>query len=236
MKNLSESILHELIESANVDVNNLTKEQLWKLRQEIVLGSLYTHDYDNSFGIDPSAVCNFFDSFIEDAQTDDYGKPNDRETKDYDNAEDLYDYYRSCENPFGEIDNINESSNKRKLKEDVDWSKELDRKVIEAKTEEPMNESSITSEDISTSLNNLIDKYDSLSAETQVDTKDFVYQRIFFYKGIENKNVEFIITVGKDSTIYVRILRGYSLFSPISDDFLSIMKDIKDIFSSYTLI
>ena len=130
---------------------------------------------------------------------------------------------------------LTESSNKRKLKEDVDWSKELDCKVIEAKTEEPMNESSLTSEDISTSLNNLIDKYDSLSAKTQVDTKDFVYQRIFVYKGIENKNVEFIITVGKDSTIYVRILRGYSLFSPISDDFLSIMKDIKDIFSSYTL-
>ena len=97
-------------ESANIDVNNLTKEQLWKLRQEIVLGSLYTHDYDNSFGIDPSAVCNFFDSFIEDAQVDDYGRPNNREIKEYDNAEDLYNYYRSCENPFGEIDNINEST------------------------------------------------------------------------------------------------------------------------------
>lgn len=98
-----------LSESTNIDVNNLTKEQLWKLRQEIVLGSLYTHDYDNSFGIDPSAVCNFFDSFIEDAQMDDYGRPNNRETKEYDNAEDLYNYYRSCENPFGEVENINES-------------------------------------------------------------------------------------------------------------------------------
>ena len=99
-----------LSESANIDVNNLTKEQLWKLRQEIVLGSLYTHDYDNSFGIDPSAVCNFFDSFIEDAQVDDYGRPNNREIKEYDNAEDLYNYYRSCENPFGEVENINEST------------------------------------------------------------------------------------------------------------------------------
>ena len=97
-----------LSESTNIDVNNLTKEQLWKLRQEIVLGSLYTHDYDNSFGIDPSAVSNFFDSFIEDAQMDDYGKPNNRKTEEYDNAEDLYNYYRSCENPFGEIDNMNE--------------------------------------------------------------------------------------------------------------------------------
>lgn len=86
-----------------VDPNNLTKEQLWKLRQEIVLGSLYTHDYDNSFGIDPSAVCNFFDSFIEDAQTDDYGNSNNRKVEDYDNAEELYNYYLSCENPFGEL-------------------------------------------------------------------------------------------------------------------------------------
>lgn len=99
-----------LSESTNIDVDNLTKEQLWKLRQEIVLGSLYTHDYDNSFGIDPSAVCNFFDSFIEDAQVDDYGRPNNREIKEYDNAEDLYNYYRSCENPFGEVENINEST------------------------------------------------------------------------------------------------------------------------------
>ena len=104
------SLLDNLTESANVDVNNLTKEQLWKLRQEIVLGSLYTHDYDNSFGIDPSAVCSFFDSFIEDSQVDDFGKPIDREVEEYDNAEDLYNYYRSCENPFGEIESINESS------------------------------------------------------------------------------------------------------------------------------
>ena len=121
-----------LSESANVDVNNLTKEQLWKLRQEVVLGSLYTHDYDNSFGIDPSAVCSFFDSFIEDSQVDDFGKPIDREVEEYDNAEDLYDYYCSCENPFGETESINESSNKRKAKKlnegsilDVDGSSDL---------------------------------------------------------------------------------------------------------------
>ena len=86
-----------------IDPNNLTKEQLWKLRQEIVLGSLYTDDYNNSFNIDPSAVCNFFDSFIEDAQSDDYGNPNNRKVEDYDNAEELYNYYLSCENPFGEL-------------------------------------------------------------------------------------------------------------------------------------
>lgn len=96
-------------ESASIDINNLTKEQLWKLRQEIVLGSLYANDYNNSFGIDPSAVRNFFDSFIEDSQVDDYGKPNNRKTEEYDNADDLYNFYTSCENPFGEVEDINES-------------------------------------------------------------------------------------------------------------------------------
>ena len=123
-------------ESANIDVNNLTKEQLWKLRQEIVLGSLYTSDYNNSFGIDPSAVYGFFDGFIEDAQMDDYGKPNDRETEEYDNAEDLYNYYRSCENPFGEINNMNESANyegytdKEIIKDVIDNFKKITGKEI----------------------------------------------------------------------------------------------------------
>ena len=123
-----------LSESTNIDVNNLTKEQLWKLRQEIVLGSLYTHDYDNSFGIDPSAVSNFFDSFIEDAQIDDYGKPNNRKTEEYDNAEDLYNYYRSCENPFGEVDNMNESTelNINDIDTDEPNSMETIRKYVSA--------------------------------------------------------------------------------------------------------
>ena len=93
-----------LKESQKLNPNNLTKEQLWKLREEIVLGSLYLDDYKNSFGIDPQAVCNFFDSFIEDAQQDDEGNYNNRETKDFDNAEELYNYYLSCENPFGDLE------------------------------------------------------------------------------------------------------------------------------------
>ena len=56
-----------LKESQKLNPNNLTKEQLWKLRKEIVLGSLYIDDYKNSFGINPENVCDFFNSFIEDA-------------------------------------------------------------------------------------------------------------------------------------------------------------------------
>lgn len=42
----------------------LTQEQLWKLRRQIVLGSLYYSDYINTFGIDRHLVCDFFDSFL----------------------------------------------------------------------------------------------------------------------------------------------------------------------------
>lgn len=95
----------ELKESEEIrDPNNLTKEQLWKLRQEIVLGSIYVSDYENSFGIEPIDVCNFFDSFLEEENSDEYGYPlkEERKMSEYDNAEDLYNYYSSCENPFGE--------------------------------------------------------------------------------------------------------------------------------------
>lgn len=43
---------------------DLTREDLAKLRDEIVLNSLFIHDYENSFGFDPNSVCMFFDSYI----------------------------------------------------------------------------------------------------------------------------------------------------------------------------
>ena len=104
-----------LKEDENIDPNNLTKDQLWELREEIVLGSLYINDYENSFGIDPRGVCNFFDSFIEDAQQDDEGNFNDRKTEEFDNADELYDYYMSCENPFGDL------TESEKLNETGEW-------------------------------------------------------------------------------------------------------------------
>lgn len=111
----------------NINPNELTKEQLWKLRKEISLGSIYIDDYKNSFGIEPQSVCNFFDSFIEDAQQDDDGNFNNRNIKEFDNAEELYNYYMSCENPFGESAELKENSIdkiKGKLKDIKDKEKE----------------------------------------------------------------------------------------------------------------
>ena len=42
----------------------MTKATLWELRQEIVLNSLYTADFNNSFGYTAHSVQNFFDGYM----------------------------------------------------------------------------------------------------------------------------------------------------------------------------
>ena len=46
-------------------LNELTKEELWQLRQEIVLNSHYLADYENSFEIDEQEVCEFFEGYYD---------------------------------------------------------------------------------------------------------------------------------------------------------------------------
>lgn len=86
----------------------LSKEQLWKLRRQIVLGSLYYSDYVNTFGIDPHLVCDFFDSFlsfVEEQMQVDIPNYVDRYFFNllpvYDNAERLLEWYACYEaNPL----------------------------------------------------------------------------------------------------------------------------------------
>lgn len=86
----------------------LTQEQLWKLRRQIVLGSLYYSDYINTFGIDRHLVCDFFDSFLSyvaELMQEDIPDYDDhhffQHLRDYDNTERLWDWY-CCyeENPL----------------------------------------------------------------------------------------------------------------------------------------
>lgn len=121
----------EKLKEAKINSNELTKEQLWKLRQEIVLGSLYINDYKNSFGIDPQAVRNFFDSFIEDAQQDDEGNYNNRKTEEFDNAEELYKYYMTCENPFGDLKELGTLREKEIVSDDDTAVVEAEEKIVE---------------------------------------------------------------------------------------------------------
>lgn len=78
----------------------MSEENLWKLRQEIKLGSLFIADYRNSFGVDPHKVCDFFEGFlefVEEKMREDYPSYDDKAfwelLPDYDTPEYLLDWY-----------------------------------------------------------------------------------------------------------------------------------------------
>lgn len=74
----------------------LTKDQLWSLRREIVLNSIYINDYRNSFGIDERVCCDYFEGYI------DYLSEFMREDPDYGRIEfsSLLDRYDTPENLY----------------------------------------------------------------------------------------------------------------------------------------
>ena len=45
-------------------IEDLTTEQLWQLRKEVTLNSLFVADYRNSFGITPRSACELFDGYV----------------------------------------------------------------------------------------------------------------------------------------------------------------------------
>lgn len=77
---------------------DLTREDLAKLRKEIVLNSLYISDYENSFGISADSVGSFFDgyvSYLEELAEEDNFKYDDMFPlfKKYDTIDNLYSWY-----------------------------------------------------------------------------------------------------------------------------------------------
>ena len=70
-----------------VDPHELSEEEMAKLCKEIVMGSLYLADYENSFGVDPDLLSSYVEGWLE-------TKENPEEYGDY---ETLYDYIQSCE-------------------------------------------------------------------------------------------------------------------------------------------
>ena len=78
----------------------LTKNELWQLRQDITLNSLYFDDYENRFGFDTYTTLEFFNSYIDylnELMEEDNDEYNDSQFFDmldqYDNQENLYNYY-----------------------------------------------------------------------------------------------------------------------------------------------
>lgn len=82
----------------------LTKEQLWKLRLEVPIGSLFVNDYENSFEIPAKQVCDFFDGYLDvlwDIAADDIpdmeGVDFEEAIDRYDCPENLYNWYIDCQ-------------------------------------------------------------------------------------------------------------------------------------------
>lgn len=73
----------------------LKDEYLWKLRQQIVLNSIYISDYHNNMGIPEKKVCDFFDGFMsymeELAEEDELNKLLGKKYYDEDDLFERYD-------------------------------------------------------------------------------------------------------------------------------------------------
>ena len=91
----------------------MSSKDLWRLRQEIVLNSLYLSDYENSFNIPIDDCCRFFEGYFEELcyilqdeiGEDEYNKLGSDEFYKrvfaLDNEDNLYNYYYGIEdNPF----------------------------------------------------------------------------------------------------------------------------------------
>ena len=74
----------------------LDDKQLEILRKEIVLGSMYTNDYENSLGVCPINCQDFFDSYIEELemkQEEDEEMGVSKDLSYYDTLSNLSDFY-----------------------------------------------------------------------------------------------------------------------------------------------
>ena len=81
---------------------DLTSGDLWQLRQEIVLNSLFVADYNNSFGFAADSVCTFFDGYVdylgELAIESGYDNVPFLEMLDkYDSEDNLFTWYYCCD-------------------------------------------------------------------------------------------------------------------------------------------
>ena len=65
--------------------------QLWRLRKDIVLNSLYLKDYENRYDIDPQEVCDFFKGWLDFLEEDMKEEIESYDTNDFFNYLDLFD-------------------------------------------------------------------------------------------------------------------------------------------------
>ena len=84
VKTVYDAVRKELNE---IHLSELTEEQVEELLGEIVLGSLYTADYDNTLGVAANEVATYAEGYLE-AESD---------PEEYGEYESFYDYIQSTE-------------------------------------------------------------------------------------------------------------------------------------------
>lgn len=78
-----------------MQIKDLTNKEIYALRKEICLNSLFIKDYANSFGISPEEVCDFFTGYV-----DYLYEINELDTDDFFEIVDMYDNYNNLVNYF----------------------------------------------------------------------------------------------------------------------------------------
>lgn len=91
-----------------INFENLTKDQLWSLRQQVVVNSIYVEDYSNDFGYSPSDMYAFFDGYYDYLCElgEELGCTHD-EIMQLDDAENLYSWY-NCYDNFDWVEYVEE--------------------------------------------------------------------------------------------------------------------------------
>ena len=70
-----------------IRLNELTKEEVERLERQIVMGSVYLADYENTFGVKPNEVYTYADGYLE----------TKKSPEEYGEYETFYDYIQSVE-------------------------------------------------------------------------------------------------------------------------------------------
>lgn len=78
-----------------MQIKDLTNKEIYALRKEICLNSLFVRDYENSFGIDAKEVCDFFNGYV-----DYLYEINELDTDYFVEVIDMYDNYNNLVNYF----------------------------------------------------------------------------------------------------------------------------------------
>lgn len=203
----------------------LSKNELSQLRKEIVIGSIYLSDYNNSFNIKPKYVMDLFDGFVEDTwdkilnYRDDYFSDekyknmsdDDLFKLEIEDIDSLYDYYTSIE------DNV-------VIKQPLEENKGDEKMKLE------LNDEKIVKEDIDNIPETLQDRFfqvmaDGRPAEFKKFTKEELVQFAEFVKELPEQEVTelerslllYAISMAHGDDLTVESLKESKIVTPVGN-------------------